>query len=126
MCDKGDHPTPRVNAQEWGCFLNFLRADDVTRTMSKGGRGACEKSCIRAWTPPPPFKNPGSAPALPVGAELDRPMYTRLLTPSLPLHFAPPPPRHYKKSPPLPVPMPFDSILQCIFSMECIKIMEII
>ena len=40
-----------VNVQEWGCFSNFLRADDVTRTMSKGG--ACEKSCIRAWTPPP-------------------------------------------------------------------------
>ena len=42
-----------------GVFFNFLRAD-VTRTMSKGG-GACEKSCIRVWTPPP-FKNPGSAP----------------------------------------------------------------
>ena len=26
--------------------------------------GACEKSCIRAWTPPP-FKNPGSAPGYP-------------------------------------------------------------
>ena len=46
-----------------GVFFNFLRADDVTRTMSKGG-GACEKICIRAWTPPP-FKNPGSAPELP-------------------------------------------------------------
>ena len=26
-----------VNVQEWGCFSNLLRADDVTRTMSKGG-----------------------------------------------------------------------------------------
>ena len=26
-----------VNVQEWGCFSIFLRADDVTRTMSKGG-----------------------------------------------------------------------------------------
>ena len=26
-----------MNVQEWGCFSNFLRADDVTRTMSKGG-----------------------------------------------------------------------------------------
>ena len=41
-----------VNVQEWGCFL---RADNV-----QGGGGACEKSCICAWTPP--FKNPGSAP----------------------------------------------------------------
>ena len=36
-----------------GCFSIFRRADDVTRTMSKGGGGACEippfrKSCIRA------------------------------------------------------------------------------
>ena len=30
-----------VNVQEWGCFSIFRRADDVTRTMSKGG-GACE------------------------------------------------------------------------------------
>ena len=45
-------PPPFVNVQEWGCFSNFLRSDDVTRTMSKGGC-ACEKSCIRAWTPPP-------------------------------------------------------------------------
>ena len=26
-----------VNVQEWGCFSIFRRADDVTRTMSKGG-----------------------------------------------------------------------------------------
>ena len=26
-----------VNVQEWGCLSNFLRADDVMRTMSKGG-----------------------------------------------------------------------------------------
>ena len=41
-----------VNVQEWGCFSIFLRANDVTWTMSKGG-GACEKSCICAWPPPP-------------------------------------------------------------------------
>ena len=58
VCDRGDHPPPSpwnvadvtramskgcvlVNVQEWGCFSFFLRADDVTRTMSKGG-GACE------------------------------------------------------------------------------------
>ena len=35
-----------VNAQEWGVFVIFWRADDVTRTMSKGG--ACE--CL---DPPP-------------------------------------------------------------------------
>ena len=26
-----------VNVQEWGCFSIFQRADDVTQTMSKGG-----------------------------------------------------------------------------------------
>ena len=30
-------PPPFVNVQEWGCFSIFLRANDVTRTMSKGG-----------------------------------------------------------------------------------------
>ena len=34
-------PPPFVNVQEWGCFSIFLRANDVTRTMSKGGC-ACE------------------------------------------------------------------------------------
>ena len=29
-----------VNVQEWGCFTIFGRADDITRTMSRGG--ACE------------------------------------------------------------------------------------
>ena len=38
-----------VNVQEWGCFSIFRRADDVTRTMSKGG--ACGIS-----SPPPPFR----------------------------------------------------------------------
>ena len=38
-----------VNVQEWGCFLIFRRAGDVTRAMSKGG-GACE--CLH----PPPFQ----------------------------------------------------------------------
>ena len=53
VCDRGDHPAPLgmwmtshgqcprggvlVNVQEWGCFSSiFLRADGVTRTMSKG------------------------------------------------------------------------------------------
>ena len=31
------NPPPFVNVQEWGCFSNFLRSDDVTRAMSKGG-----------------------------------------------------------------------------------------
>ena len=26
-----------VNVQEWGCFSIFRRANDVTQTMSKGG-----------------------------------------------------------------------------------------
>ena len=39
-----------VNAQECRCFSIFWRADDVTRTMSKGGGGgACE--CLH-----PPFR----------------------------------------------------------------------
>ena len=29
-----------VNVQEWGCFSIFRRANDVTQTMSKGG-GRC-------------------------------------------------------------------------------------
>ena len=55
-----------VNVQEWGWFSIFRRADDVTRTMSKGGclwmssppPPPFRKSCIRAWigTPPPPKK----------------------------------------------------------------------
>ena len=52
-----------VNVQEWGCFSNFLRADDVTRTMSKGG-AVLVKSPVSA--PRPPFKNPGSAPVVSV------------------------------------------------------------
>ena len=35
-------PPPFVNVQEWGCFSNFLRSDDVTRTMNVQGGGACE------------------------------------------------------------------------------------
>ena len=31
-----------MNVQEWVYFSIFRRADDVTRTMSKGGGGACE------------------------------------------------------------------------------------
>ena len=41
-----------VNVQEWVCFSIFWRADDVTRTMSKGGGGFT-----------PPSGNPVSAPA---------------------------------------------------------------
>ena len=52
-----------VNVQEWGCFSNFLRADDVTRTMSKGG-GVLVKNPVSAPGPPPPSKNPGSAPVV--------------------------------------------------------------
>ena len=44
-----------VNVQEWGCFSIFRRADDVTRTMSKGG--ACE--CLH-----PLSGNPVSAPGM--------------------------------------------------------------
>ena len=55
-----------MNVQEWGCFSNFLRADDITRTgqcPSKGG-GVLVKNPVSAPGPPPPlFKNPGSAPA---------------------------------------------------------------
>ena len=32
-----------VNVQEWGCFSIFWRADDVTRTMSKG---VCACECL--------------------------------------------------------------------------------
>ena len=54
-----------MNVQEWGCFSIFLRADDVTRTMSKGG-GVLVKNPVSApgHPPPPPFKNPGSAPVV--------------------------------------------------------------
>ena len=43
-----------VNVQEWGCFSIFRRADDVTQTMSK--RGACYvlvKNPVSAPGPPP-------------------------------------------------------------------------
>ena len=47
-----------VNVQEWGCFSIFRRADDVTRTMSKG--------LGNVFTPtPPPSGNPVSAPGPP-------------------------------------------------------------
>ena len=74
VCDMGDHPHPLgmwmtshgqcprgvlVNVQGWGCFSIFLRADDVTRTMSKGG--VLVKNPVSA-SGPLPFKNPGSAP----------------------------------------------------------------
>ena len=37
-----------MNVQEWGCFSIFRRADDVTRTMSKGGG-----VLVNVFTPPP-------------------------------------------------------------------------
>ena len=43
-----------VNVQEWGCFSNFLRSDDVTWTMSKGG--VLVKNPVSAPGPPPPFQ----------------------------------------------------------------------
>ena len=43
-----------VNDQQWGCFSIFRRADDVTRTMSKGG------VLVNVFTPP--SGNPVSAP----------------------------------------------------------------
>ena len=44
---------------------NFLRADDVTRTMSRtmSKGGVLVKNPVSVPGPPPPFKNPGSAPA---------------------------------------------------------------
>ena len=53
-----------MNVQEWGCFSIFLRADDVTRTMSKGG--VLVKNPVSAPGPPPPLSNPGSDPVTPV------------------------------------------------------------
>ena len=54
-----------VNVQEWGCFSNFLRADDVQ------GGGVLVKNPVSVSGPPPPFKNPGSAP---VDTRLCRPI----------------------------------------------------
>ena len=36
-----------VNVQEWGSFSIFRRANDVMRTMSKGG------GLVNVFTPPP-------------------------------------------------------------------------
>ena len=64
VCDRGDYPAPlgmwmtshgqcprgggACECPRVGVFFNFsLRADDVTRTMSKGGGGACECECPR-------------------------------------------------------------------------------
>ena len=69
-----------VNAQEWGCFSIFWRADDVTRTMSKG---VCvlvnvftppfRKSCIRACVPPIQVQTPPPPPGwLATGLVVDR------------------------------------------------------
>ena len=69
VCDRGDHPAPLgmwmtshgqcprgvcvlVNVQEWGCFSNVLRADDVTRTMVQGG-GVLVKNPVSAPGPLP-------------------------------------------------------------------------
>ena len=86
VCVTGtDHPPLECgwrhtgNVQEWGCFSIFRRADDVTRTMSKGGgclwmsksggvfqfsggrmtsRGQCPRGggCLWMSLPPPPFR----------------------------------------------------------------------
>ena len=40
-----------VQVQEWGCFSIFRRADDVTRTMSKGGG-----VLVNVFTAPPPLQ----------------------------------------------------------------------
>ena len=87
MTSHGQCPTG-VHVQDWGCFSIFLRADDVTRIMSKG---VCACECPRVgvffifseggWRhadnvqagdaceclqpPPPPSGNPVSAPAPP-------------------------------------------------------------
>ena len=57
-----------MNVQEWGCFSIFRRADDVTRTMPKGVVVLVNVSppfqeILYPRVDPPPFKNPGSAPA---------------------------------------------------------------
>ena len=65
-------------------FSIFRRADDVTRTMSKGGACECLHPPPPSGTPvsalgpppPPPFKNPGSAPA--TGASIPFPDYSSM------------------------------------------------
>ena len=37
-----------VNVQEWWCFSIFRRAEDVTRTMSKGGGGCVLVNVLKA------------------------------------------------------------------------------
>ena len=58
-----------VNAQEWRCFSIFRRADDVTRTMSKGGGVLVE--CLH---PPPPSGNPVSARVICVKFRANQPL----------------------------------------------------
>ena len=54
QCPRGGVLVNVQNVQEWGCFTIFRRADDVTRTMSKGCvlvnvfTPPFRKSCIRA------------------------------------------------------------------------------
>ena len=43
-----------MNVQEWGCFSIFRRADDVTRTMSKGVCVLVKNPVSAPGTPPPP------------------------------------------------------------------------
>ena len=43
--DNGQGGCVFVNVREWGCFPISRRADDVTRTMAKGG--ACE--CLHLY-----------------------------------------------------------------------------
>ena len=60
-----------VNVQEWGCFSIFLRADDVTRTMSKGG--VLVKNPVSAPGPPPPLSKILDPPLVGVGHSGRRP-----------------------------------------------------
>ena len=59
-----------VNVQEWGCFSIFLRADDVTRTMPKGGGVLVVKNPVSAPGPPPPISKILGRVALTVGVVL--------------------------------------------------------
>ena len=57
-----------------GCFSIFWRADDVTRTMSKGGGGACECPRVGVFFN---FQEGGGACEIPPPQEI---LYPRLLS----------------------------------------------
>ena len=69
----------------WVCVTGVItppppwNVDDVTRAMPKGGVlvnvqewGCFSKNPVSAPGPPPPFKNPGSAPAMPYAGARER------------------------------------------------------